>query len=37
MLHHITYEMVRTAMAVREREGARMRLVRTLRRQRPVA
>jgi hypothetical protein len=37
MLHHISYEMARAEMAVREREGARMRLVRALKRQRPAA
>ena len=31
MLHYISYELARTEMAVREREGARMRLVRALR------
>ena len=32
MLHYVTYEMVRSEMAAREREGAHMRLVRALRR-----
>ena len=34
MLHYISHELARTEMAVREREGARMRLVRALRRPR---
>ena len=34
MLHEISYEMARAEMAVREREGARMRLVRALQRPR---
>jgi hypothetical protein len=31
MLHLISYEVVRSEMAQREREGARMRLLRSLR------
>lgn len=32
MLHLMSYEIVRAEMTLREREGARMRLVRSLRR-----
>jgi hypothetical protein len=32
MVHWMSYELVRAEMAEREREGARMRLVRSLRR-----
>jgi hypothetical protein len=37
MLHSISFEYARAVMAEREREGARMRLVRSLRRHRTAA